>query len=96
VLDPTNDLRNNRSVERAIFLLNNLVMLPRTRERPESRLKNDRNVKREKEDVVRSYVLDKMNIFKSLMLFQRVEQKKRKSRHGVMIPKICISSLILL
>ena len=69
-------------------------MLPRTRERPESRLKNDRNVKWEKEDVVRSYIFVKMNIFKSLMLSLRVEQKKRKSRHGVMIPKMCISSLI--
>ena len=51
-LDPTNDLRNNRSVERAIFLLNSFVMLPRTRERPESRLK-ERNVdKHDAKDVV--------------------------------------------
>ena len=89
VLDPTNDLRNNRSVERAMFLLNNLVMLPRTRERPESRLKND-------EDVVISCVLVKMNIFKSLILFLQVEQKKRKFTHGVIIPKSNIFSLILL
>ena len=45
VLDPTNDLRNNRSVERAIFLLNSFVMLPRTRERPESRLKKEKWIK---------------------------------------------------
>ena len=40
LFDPTRDLRKRRSVERAMFLLNNFVMLPRTRDRPESRLKS--------------------------------------------------------
>ena len=38
LLEPTRDLRNRRSVDLAMFLLNNLVMLPNTLDRPESRL----------------------------------------------------------
>ena len=38
LLEPTKDFRNNKSVDRAMFFPNNLVMLPKTLDNPESLL----------------------------------------------------------